>query len=56
MEKTLFGLTPSDVRRLAFDFAEKLGLDHRFSLETKMGGKDAWLAGFLECHQELSIR
>lgn len=55
MERALFGLTPMDVRRLAFDFAEKLEVNHRFNKSTKLAGKD-WLRGFLERHPQLSIR
>ena len=55
IEKALFGLTPTDVRRLAYDYATKLGIDHRFNTEAKMAGPD-WLSGFLRMHSELSIR
>ena len=54
MEKALFGLTLTDVRRLAYDYATKLGIDHRFNTESKMAGPD-WLSGFLRRHSELSI-
>ena len=40
VEKALFGLTPMDVRRLAFDFAEKLEVKHRFNKSIKRAGKD----------------
>lgn len=55
MEKALFGLTLVDVRRLAFDFAEKMKINHRFCKTSKMAGKD-WLAGFLRRNPTLSIR
>lgn len=55
MEKALFGLTTLDVRRLVYDFAEKMKIPHRFSHTTKMAGKD-WLASFMQRHPELSIR
>ena len=29
MENVLLGLTPTDVRRLPYDYATKLGIDHR---------------------------
>ena len=45
MESRPFGLTCQDVRRLAFEFADKNGLDHRFNMENKMAGKK-WLQGF----------
>ncbi|KAI0235340.1 hypothetical protein LSAT2_014173, partial [Lamellibrachia satsuma] len=55
MENCLYGLTTVDVRRLAFDLAEKLGLKHNFSAETKMAGRD-WLRGFFKRHEDLAIR
>ena len=55
MEKALFGLTAVDVRKLAFDFATKIGVAHRFNMEGKMAGLD-WLQGFLSRHPTLSIR
>jgi hypothetical protein len=38
MEKALFGLTTVDVRRLAFELAERLQLAHNFSKHTRMAG------------------
>ncbi|ESO10484.1 hypothetical protein HELRODRAFT_183584 [Helobdella robusta] len=55
MEKALFGLSIMDVRKLAYDFAEKIDLEHRFSNETKMAGVD-WIHGFLRRNNQLSIR
>jgi len=55
MEKSLYGLTPRDVRRLAFDVAERAGINHRFSNKSKMAGKD-WLAGYFSRYPDLSIR
>ena len=55
MEKALFGLTTKDVRRLAYDFATKMRITHRFNNESKMAGPD-WLTGFLLRHPELAIR
>ena len=40
MEKALFGLTPTDVSRLAYDYATKLGIDHKFNTEAKVTGPD----------------
>ena len=39
MERALFGLNPVDVRRLAFDFAEKLGVNHRFNKTIKLASR-----------------
>lgn len=38
MERALFELSTIDVRRLAYDLAERLGLN--FNSERKMAGKD----------------
>ena len=43
------------VRRLAYQFAEKLGIKHSFSHVKQMAGYD-WLASFLERNPELSVR
>ena len=55
MEKVLFGLTFMDVRRLVFDFAEKLEVNHPFNKSIKLPDKD-WLPDFLERHPQLFIR
>ncbi len=39
LEKCFFGLTITDARKLAFDIAESLQVDHRFNRETKMAGE-----------------
>ena len=36
MENALFGLTPTDVKRLAYDYATKLVIDQRFNTEAKV--------------------
>ena len=55
MEKVLYGLTTFDLRRIAFQFAERLGIQHRFSRDSKMAGKE-WLNAFLKRHPGLAIR
>lgn len=55
MESALFGLTTTDVRKLAYQLAERLGMKHRFNTSDKMAGVD-WLRGFLSRNPELSIR
>nr|KAI8769882.1 jerky protein homolog-like [Biomphalaria glabrata] len=54
MEQSLFGLSTLDVRKLAYEFATKLGIKHRFNTEARMAGRD-WLYGFLTRHPRLSI-
>jgi len=55
METKFFGLTTADVRRLAFQLAEKNGLLHPFSKVKQAAGSD-WLSGFMTRHQNLSVR
>ncbi|XP_047141250.1 uncharacterized protein LOC101238262 [Hydra vulgaris] len=55
MERALFELTTTDIRRLAFDMAERLHLKHSFNNSSRQAGKD-WLSGFLKRHPELTIR
>ena len=55
LKKSLCGLTNKELRQLAFDFASRMNLQHRFNSENKMAGRD-WLSGFLSRHPELSIR
>lgn len=55
MERMLYGLTLVDIRRLAFEYAEKLGIHHRFSQESRMAGKE-WLRGFVARNPGLSVR
>ena len=45
LESMFFGLTPRDVRTLAFQYAELNGIPHNFP--SGMAGKD-WLRGFLQ--------
>ena len=55
MEASLYGLTVNDVRHIAFELANKSGLSHPFNMDNQSAGKD-WLRGFLNRHQDLSIR
>lgn len=55
MEATFFGLTRSDLRRMAFQLAERNNINHPFSKGNMAGRK--WLALFLKRHKKrLSIR
>ncbi|OXU24195.1 hypothetical protein TSAR_015138 [Trichomalopsis sarcophagae] len=49
MENCLMGLTSFDLRKPAFDFAEKLQVPHNFNRSTELAGKD-WLRAFLQRH------
>lgn len=55
MAKLFYGITPLELRRLAFEFAEKNRIAHPFRKESRLAGKD-WLAGFLRRNNELSLR
>jgi len=55
MERALFGLTTTDVRKLAFEMAERMKIRHPFNKHTSLAGSD-WLRGFLSRHPCLSIR
>jgi len=51
-----FGLSPQDVRKLAYECAEKYGIEMPDSWKLKsMAGPD-WLSGFLKRNEDLSIR
>ncbi|KAK2577924.1 hypothetical protein KPH14_011869 [Odynerus spinipes] len=55
LEAQFFRLTYRDFRHLAFQMAEKNGIDHNFNKDTELTGMD-WLYGFLRRHLELSLR
>lgn len=55
LESRGFGLTPSDVRKVAFQLAKKNGLEHRFNCENEAAGWD-WLAGFRKRNPGISLR
>ncbi|KAB0802155.1 hypothetical protein PPYR_04341 [Photinus pyralis] len=55
MEKRFFGLRISDLRYLAYQFAQQNNKAHAFNAETGRAGKD-WVNGFLKRHPQLSLR
>jgi len=55
MENAFYGLTTMDIRRLAFDLAERMNLHHPFSKNLKLAGSE-WLRSFLKRHPQLSLR
>lgn len=55
LESRLFGMTVTDVRKLAYELAERSQLEHRFSHDTKMAGWD-WLAGFRSRNPDIALR
>ncbi|KAL3265507.1 hypothetical protein HHI36_009711 [Cryptolaemus montrouzieri] len=50
LAKAGFPTTRQDVRRLAFEFAEKLGLENSFNKETRMAGQH-WLKSFQKAEE-----
>ena len=54
MESQMYALTTTDVRRLAYELAERQNVQHPFDRNTQMGGKD-WLWSFMARHPTLSI-
>jgi len=55
MQNRLFGLTISDLRKMAYELAERNNIEHNFDAERKMAGRD-WVHGFFRRHPELSLR
>ncbi|XP_046391537.1 MFS-type transporter clz9-like [Ischnura elegans] len=50
-----YGLTPLQLRKLVFEYAEKVNLKHRFNKDNRLAGKD-WLEGFLKRNPSVSVR
>lgn len=55
LEKALFGITATDLRRLAFQVAEANNIPHRFHKDKQIAGKK-WYYLFMRRHPELSLR
>lgn len=55
LEERLFGITLKELRELAYELAEQNKIPHTFNRQKKLAGKD-WMYGFLERHQEISLR
>src|ERR1700733_6794435 len=55
MQSRFFGITPSDLKRLAFQLAMRNNIIHPFSKTKEMAGQ-AWLTSFLLRHPEISLR
>lgn len=55
MESSLYGVTSTDIRQLAFDLAEKNNLKHRFNKDKRTAGKK-WYYAFMKRHPQLSLR
>lgn len=55
MEKSFYGLTMKDLKRMAFQLAIRNNIKHTFSIDKKTAGRK-WLRLFLKRHPQLSIR
>ncbi|KAF2887993.1 hypothetical protein ILUMI_18180, partial [Ignelater luminosus] len=55
MEGRLFGLTTSELKKLAYELAVRNNKQNKFSEEKGQAGKD-WIQGFLRRHPDLSLR
>ncbi|KAK9675189.1 Tc5 transposase DNA-binding domain [Popillia japonica] len=55
MQANGFPMNRDDVRKLAYNFAEKLGLKHSFNREKEKAGYP-WLLRFMRDHPDLSVR
>ncbi|XP_062551176.1 uncharacterized protein LOC134216251 [Armigeres subalbatus] len=55
MGECFYGLSPKEVRSLAFQLAERNNISHPFDQQLKLAGPD-WLKSFLRRHPTLSLR
>lgn len=55
MSNKFYGLTREQFRKVSYSVAKRMGIEQRFNQVNQTAGKD-WLAGFLQCHPDLSIR
>lgn len=55
LAKYFYGITPIELRRLAYDYAISNNIENRFSKETKLAGYD-WLKLFLKRNPGISLR
>ena len=55
MEAKLFGLTTTDLRKIAYQLAERFNLQNNFNEQKKIAGWD-WYYKFMERHPGLSLR
>ena len=55
MQQHFYGLSLSDLRSLAYEFAERNGIRHPFSTTERRAGRD-WAMSFMKRYPELSLR
>ncbi|CAH1985659.1 unnamed protein product [Acanthoscelides obtectus] len=54
-EETMYGFTVDDVRKFAFEIAERNKIRHPFSTTSRKAGKD-WLRGLRQRHPDITLR
>lgn len=52
--ESFFGLTTTDVRKMAYKLAEKIKIKHSFDKKNGISGK-GWLRGFCQRNPQLSL-
>lgn len=55
LAKMFYGLTPIDLRKLIFEYAESNSIAHRFNATKRMAGKD-WYSAFMKRNPYISLR
>lgn len=55
LDEMCFGLTAKQLKRAAYQFAEKHAISHRFNKHSRAAGKD-WFCRFIERHPEIPLR
>ena len=55
LSKRFFGMTSTQLRIFAFEFAEFNNVQHNFNRELRTADLD-WLSGFLKRHNNISFR
>ena len=55
LESCMFGINSKDLKRLAFEIAEKSKISHQFNKDVGMAGKK-WYYQFMKRHPSLSLR
>lgn len=55
LSNLFYGMTPIELRRRAFEYAEASKIKHDFNVDSRLAGKD-WLRGFLKRNTNVSVR
>lgn len=55
LSKHFYGITPTEIKKCAYKYAEKKNLQHPFSKEKETAGRD-WLNGFLKRNPTIRLR